>query len=191
MYILFFKRFFDILFSGFLLTILIIPFILTAIFIKMSSKGPIFFNQVRIGKDGIRFKIFKFRTMIHKKRVVNNEILLNNPEIIFGGKLLRRFKIDELPQLFNILIGDMSFVGPRPCTPELLQKFNETAFFRLKVRPGLTGLAQTKGNIYLTWEERWLFDKKYVLALSFLEDLKIFLKTFFVLIFGEKIFLKR
>jgi undecaprenyl phosphate N,N'-diacetylbacillosamine 1-phosphate transferase len=106
------------------------------------------------------------------------------------GVVLRRLKIDELPQILNILKGDMSIVGPRPCLPALENDFNEDGEIRLKVRPGLTGLAQTNGNIYLTWEERWKYDRNYVEKCNFVLDLKIVLKTVLIVFIGEEKFLK-
>jgi len=191
MYKFVFKRIIDIAFS-FVMLILVLPiFLLVAILIKINSKGPIFYTQKRLGKEGIIFKLIKFRTMTHKHREAHHQVYEGDPEVTYIGKFLRRYKIDELPQLFNVLKGDMSLVGPRPCLPELINKFNDDAFYRLKVRPGLTGLSQINGNIYLTWPQRWDYDKFYVVNLSFLLDLKIILKTIFVIFGGEQKFLNK
>ncbi len=186
MYRRYLKRVIDILLS-FILLILIFPILLiTSIIIKLDTTGPIFFIQKRVGYKGNYFYIFKFRTMIHSKRATMDEIQLDNPEITRVGRYLRRFKLDELPQVINVLKGDMSIVGPRPTIPEQLENFNEDAMFRLKVRPGITGLAQVNGNIYINWSERWKYDKKYVENLSFLLDVKIIYKTFFIILLGEE-----
>lgn len=129
--------------------------------------------------------------MIDNPREVNKDIFIGNNEVTFFGSFLRRFKIDELPQIYNVLIGDMSLVGPRPCMPSLTDHFNENAFKRVLVRPGLTGLAQINGNIYLSWPQRWDFDRKYVETISLSKDFKIILKTFLILIFGEDKFIKK
>tara|TARA_R110002050_G_scaffold97132_1_gene202055 strand:- start:5865 stop:6449 length:585 start_codon:yes stop_codon:yes gene_type:complete len=191
MYRNFFKRLFDLLLSTFSCLVLIPFFILIYIFVKLDSKGKFFFFQQRLGRNGQLFDVFKIRTMTDKPRKTTQEILEGNSEVTKVGVLLRRFKIDELPQIINVLKGDMSFIGPRPCMPALLEKFNEDARKRLEIRPGLTGMAQTNGNIYLTWEERWKYDRYYVDNISFLLDMKIFVKTFSILFKGEKEFLKK
>jgi lipopolysaccharide/colanic/teichoic acid biosynthesis glycosyltransferase len=188
MYKFFFKRIIDVLVSIFFLLIIIPLFLFVIILIKIDSKGPIFYCQDRLGINGNIFRLFKFRTMSHKIRQNHTQTYEGDPEITRIGSVLRRLKIDELPQLINILLGNMSLVGPRPCLPELLVKFNDDAYSRLKVKPGLTGLAQINGNIYLSWEERWIYDKKYVENISFLLDLKILCRTFLIIIFGEKKF---
>lgn len=166
-------------------------FLIIYIAVKLESKGGFFFYQQRIGKNGELFNIFKIRTMTDKPREASNEVLKGNAEVTRVGAFLRRFKIDEFPQIINVLKGDMSFIGPRPCMPSLLDKFNEDAKKRLETKPGLTGLAQTNGNIYLTWEERWRYDKYYVENMSFLLDVKIFFKTLLLLFVGEEKLLKK
>jgi lipopolysaccharide/colanic/teichoic acid biosynthesis glycosyltransferase len=99
---------------------------------------------------------------------------------------MRRFKLDELPQLWNVLVGDMSLVGPRPCMPEQVATFNEDGRARLRVKPGLTGLAQVNGNILLSWPERWKLDRAYVENLTLAMDLRILLRTILVVIRGER-----
>lgn len=185
------KRLLDILMSVLCILLLSPILLICIILIKTTSNGPIFFLQERLGKEGICFYIYKFRTMIDKKRVVNQEIFSGNLEVTSIGYYLRRLKIDELPQLINILKGEMSFVGPRPCIPIQIEEFNEDGFYRIKVKPGLTGLAQVNGNIYLSWEERWKYDKIYVESQSLLLDLKIVLKTIFIIIFGEIKFINK
>ncbi len=180
------KRCFDFLISIFLLAILSPLLIITAISIKMSSKGPLLFKQQRVGKNGKLFSVYKFRTMIDKVRSFDKQTFNGDAEVTAVGKIVRRLKIDELPQLLNVVKGDMSLIGPRPCLPALVKDFNESGKKRLLVRPGLTGLAQVNGNIYLTWEERWEFDKKYVEQQSFSLDFKIISKTVCIVLFGEK-----
>jgi len=180
------KRCFDFLVSIFLLVILSPLLIITAILIKLTSKGPLFFKQQRVGKDGKLFSVYKFRTMIDKVRSFDKQTLKGDAEVTTIGGIIRRLKIDELPQLINVVKGDMSLVGPRPSLPSLVKEFNESGKKRILVRPGLTGLAQVNGNIYLTWEERWEFDRKYVEEQSLFLDLKILTKTAFIILLGEK-----
>ena len=183
----FIKRLFDIIFAIALLP-LIIPFsIFISFIIIKNSKGPILFKQKRIGLSYKTFIIYKFRTMYLNPKRNEKQTLLGDPNIIEGGNFLRRFKLDELPQILNILKGDMSFVGPRPCLESTLQGMPQWAKKRFNLKPGLSGLSQVNGNIKLTWSERWAIDIKYVNNLSFLLDLKIILKTFIVIFFGEKI----
>ena len=180
------KRSFDFLISAFVLIRLSPLLIVTAMTIKLTSKGPLFFKQQRVGKNGNLFSVYKFRSMTDKKRDFANQVFEGNDEVTRVGKIIRRLKIDELPQLLNVVVGDMSLVGPRPCLPVLVKDFNESGKKRLLVRPGLTGLAQVNGNIHLSWEERWEFDKEYVEEHSFPLDLKIIAKTVLIVVFGEK-----
>lgn len=173
-------------------TLLLSPvLIISAVLIKTTSKGPLFFMQDRLGKDGKVFKVYKFRTMTDKKRDFSQQVFSDNAEVTPVGKVLRRFKIDELPQLLNILKGEMSLVGPRPGLPEQQKEFNEDGKERIKVTPGLTGLAQVNGNIYLSWPERWKYDREYVENLSLPLDIKIILKTVGIVLLGEDKFIKR
>lgn len=182
------KRIFD--FSvGLILSIAALPIILTAyVLVRISSTGPGFFLQERLGQNGKTFKVFKIRTMTVDPKRKASQTTSADPEVFPVGKFLRRTKIDELPQLFNVLKGDMSIVGPRPGLPSMLEEMPEWAKVRLSVRPGLTGLAQVNGNIGLTWEQRWTYDVKYVNNISLLKDLKIILLTALVLVFGESVF---
>lgn len=189
MYRRFGKRFLDILISGTLLTIASPILILAFVFVKAESPGPFFFLQERLGFKGKIFKILKIRTMTHKQRVVSKEVFRGDAEVTRVGAILRRFKIDELPQLLNVLFGDMSIIGPRPGLPIQLPEYNEDGLIRLEVKPGLTGLAQINGNIYLPWEVRWKYDRKYVENLSFLLDVQILFKTIWVVIRGEEKFI--
>jgi len=128
--------------------------------------------------------------MTHKTRDADREILKGDPELTKIGVLLRRFKIDEIPQFINILKGDMSIVGPRPCLPEQLEDFDKNGYRRIEVKPGLTGLAQINGNIHLSWPERWVYDKEYVENISFWLDIRIIFTTISIVIFGEDKFIK-
>jgi lipopolysaccharide/colanic/teichoic acid biosynthesis glycosyltransferase len=185
------KRFFDIIFSILIIIILLPVWLVVSIIILLDDFGPIFFIQDRLGMNGTIFKIIKFRTMRVNKNRIETQVFNDNPEVYSFGRFLRRFKIDETPQIINVLKGDMSLIGPRPCLPTLRAKFNENGEKRLKVRPGLTGLAQVNGNIYNSWEKRWEYDAYYVDNLSFLMDLNIFLKTLIVVLFGEKYIIER
>lgn len=180
------KRFIDIFISLTVILLLLPLLVFVAFLVKVTSSGPIFFKQQRLGKERAIFNIYKFRTMTNNARDFDVQVTNETLEVTSIGKVIRRLKIDELPQLFNVLKGDMSLVGPRPCLPSLVDEFNDDGRARLKVRPGLTGLAQVSGNIYLTWEERWKLDKKYVENQSLLLDLKIILRTVAVVFLGEK-----
>lgn len=182
------KRGFDMLCSFLLIMFLIPVFVLVAIWIKITSKGPVFFFQERPGKNGELFKIFKFRTMElgSEKMIKGVEVLKNDSRVTKVGKILRRTKIDELPQLINVLKGDMSLVGPRPERVDSLNDYTDEISKRLLVRPGMTGLAQVSGNIYLTLQERYKLDIYYVENQNFLLDIKILLKTVGVILFGEE-----
>jgi undecaprenyl phosphate N,N'-diacetylbacillosamine 1-phosphate transferase len=161
--------------------------LLCAAAIKLTSRGPVLFKQQRLGKNATTFLAFKFRTMTDKPRTPDTIAYLGDPsEITFVGRILRRTKLDELPQLFNVLRGEMSMVGPRPQLPVQLSEFNDDARLRLLVRPGLTGMAQTHGNTELTWPERWHYDAHYVRNLSFALDCALVLRTLRVLLHGEQ-----
>ena len=191
MYKYFFKRLLDILLALFII-ILISPLLLVVfVLIKLDSRGPIFFLQQRVGKHGIKFFVYKLRTITHKERVTTSEIFKDNPEVTRIGYIMRRLKIDELPQFFNVLLGDMSLVGPRPALPQLYEKYPEISKDRLLVRPGITGWAQVHGNIYLSWEDRFRLDSFYVHHLTFGMDVRVFLKTLAVVVVGEDKFIQK
>lgn len=181
------KRFFDVIFSLFVLVLLFPILLIFILLIGLESRGPVFFLQERLGQNGKIFLLFKLRSMRVNLNRVENQVFSEHPDITKIGKIVRRYKIDELPQLFNIIKGDMSIVGPRPCLPSLKEKFDRNAYYRLRVKPGLTGWAQINGNIYNSWEKRFELDRFYVENRSFFLDLKIIFKTFGVIIFGEKI----
>ncbi len=177
----FFKRFFDIIFSLIAIVVFAFPMLIIAVIIKVDSpKESIFFKQVRVGKNDVPFTILKFRSMRndapHQVATENFE----NPEqyITKVGKVLRKTSLDELPQLFNVLKGDMSVIGPRPLIPQekdvlaMRDKYGASRIF-----PGITGLAQVHGRDEVTDENKAAYDGKYALNISLFLDLSIFLKT--------------
>jgi len=179
------KRVLDLILTIPVALALVPLFAAIVILIKLTSRGPIFFNQRRLGKLGQVFVAYKFRTMLHRDRTHHVEIRKGNPEVTVVGALLRRFKLDELPQLFNVLKGDMSLVGPRPPLPEQIADYDDETGQRLRVNPGLTGLAQVNGGTQMSWRERWQYDVQYVRQLSFGLDLRILLRTIPVVALGE------
>lgn len=185
------KRLIDITVAALLLLLLAPLLLITGILVKLESAGPVFFAQERIGKGGNIFRLIKFRSMTHRKRDIHQEIIGKNPEVTLVGSFIRRFKIDELPQLFNVLIGHMSLVGPRPWLPEDPLIKGGFGLKRQQVCPGLTGLAQINGNIHLTKEERLSYDLQYVDRLSFALDVTILFKTIAVVFLGEANFLNK
>ena len=176
MYKYFFKRLFDFCLSLIAL-IFLAPFLLVFVIIgAIKMKGNPFFYQERPGKDEKIFKLIKFRTMSEEKDENGNylpdDVRLNN-----YGKWLRSTSIDELPELINILKGDMAIVGPRPLLVQYLPLYNDEQRHRHDVRPGLTGLAQVNGRNLLSWKDKFKFDIEYVNNITLLGDIKIILKT--------------
>ena len=161
-----------------------------ALLIRWKMGWPVLFRQQRLGRHGHVFRLYKFRTMTAGPRETGREILPDAPEVTPLGRFLRRFKIDELPQLWNVLKGDMSIVGPRPALPAQLDELTKAARKRLEVRPGLTGMSQIHGNIYLPWEERWKYDAEYVERVSFFLDCWILWRTLFTVVGGERRYLE-
>lgn len=181
------KRAFDLLVSLILL-IVIAPFLLfIAVLVKLSSPGAAIFRQKRPGLNGKIFTIYKFRTMQLGSDTMfkGKEVELDDPRITTIGRVLRRTKIDELPQLVNVIKGEMSLVGPRPERIESLAEYSNETCKRLEMRPGMTGLAQVSGNIYLKLKSRYLYDIYYVNNYSLLLDLKILVRTIGVVFYGE------
>lgn len=176
MYKNYIKRMLDFLLSLIALFILAMPLLIVALLIRIKLGAPIFFRQPRPGKDGKVFKIFKFRTMNNAKDK-NGNLLPDNLRLTKFGRFIRSTSIDELPELINILKGDMSIVGPRPLLVEYLELYNEEQKHRHDVKPGLTGLAQVNGRNSITWEEKFKYDIEYVNNVSFINDCKIILKT--------------
>jgi len=174
------KRAFDVLLAGVLLILLLPPLAIVAIVVRATSPGEVIFRQERVGRGGPPFVIYKFRTMIpHAPRsVLGSYAYRDDPLITRVGRLLRRTSLDELPQLVNVLKGDMSIVGPRPDLPHHVDKYTAFQRRRLQVRPGITGWAQVSGRNELSWEERIKLDVEYVERWSLFLDLIVLLKTF-------------
>jgi lipopolysaccharide/colanic/teichoic acid biosynthesis glycosyltransferase len=161
--------------------------LLIAVLIRLTSRGPALFVQERLGQNATTFRAYKFRTMTDRPRIPDTVAYSGDPnEITVIGSILRRTKLDELPQVLNVLKGDMSIVGPRPQLPVQLKKFDDNGRLRLLVRPGLTGMAQTHGNVGLTWPERWYYDAYYVKNLSLRLDLWLIGRTLHLLVRGEE-----
>jgi len=200
------KRSFDIIASSMLLLLLLPLFIIISILIKFDSRGPILFTRkddgsrvTRVGIKGKHFPFFKFRTMRNKTDGLRYTTLAqkshrkgsplvkikNDPRITRFGKLLRRWSIDELPQLFSVLSGKMSLVGPRPHLPEEVAKYEKHHKFSLSIHPGITGLAQINGRSNLNFEEEVQLDTYYIENWSIFLDIKILFRTIFVVIGGE------
>lgn len=170
------KRILDFFFALLLLIILSPIMLISAIFIKLDTKGPALFKQDRPGKNGKIFTIYKFRTMRIEKEL-NGRLLSDMERMTKVGAILRNLSIDELPQLFNILRGEMSFIGPRPLLVEYLQYYTPEQMRRHEVLPGITGWAQINGRNAISWEDKFKLDVWYVDHISFMLDMKIFLLT--------------
>jgi len=181
------KRVFDVG-AGLALLILLSPLLaIISLLIKLTSPGPVFFRQDRAGWKGAIIRPIKFRTMRGDRRPDPKELVpLGHPDITKVGLILRRFKLDELPQLINVLRGEMSLVGPRPTLPDQVAAYDEFRRQRLLVRPGLTGLAQVYSSAAATWEERILYDIAYVRRCSFSLDLSILARTALTMFLGEE-----
>lgn len=180
------KRTGDMLGSGLGIIVLSPFFFVVSLLIKIFMPGPVLFRQQRIGKNGKEFYILKFRSMkVDIQAETAHDFTKDAERLTRLGKVIRRTKIDELPQLINVFRGDMSLVGPRPTVKEQTDKYNEFQRQRLKMRPGMTGLAQVNGNISLTWDERIEYDVDYVTNFSVLLDLEILFRTIAVVICGE------
>jgi len=180
------KRIFDIVASGLAILVLLPVFVVISIAIKLSGKGPAIFRQERAGKNGKPFIFYKFRTMrVDVEPFGSSPKTGDDTRLTRVGKLLREYSLDELPQLFNILKGDMSFIGPRPLYVSQMAEWDERQKKRLLVKPGLTGLAQISGRGQLTREEKLELDVKYVETAGFLTDIKIILATI-AQVFGRK-----
>jgi len=166
------------------------PVLVAAIvLIKVTSRGSAFFVQTRTGRCGKPFRMYKLRTMTDGRSPNPTEIIsVDHPDVTTLGRLLRRTKVDELPQLLNIIRGDMSIIGPRPTLAEQTECYDAFQRQRLLVRPGLTGLAQVHGNTSIPWDERIQYDVYYVHHHGFLMDVAIAMKTLAVIALGERRF---
>lgn len=180
------KRILDFGFALILLPIASIIMIFSAIAIKIESKGPIFFMQERLGKDGKIINVYKFRTMRTETKQGDRD-LSNNERLTKVGSFLRKTSVDELPQLFNILLGKMSFIGPRPLLVQYLEYYSTIQMRRHEVMPGISGWAQVNGRNKISWERKFEYDVWYVDNMSFLLDLKIFWLTIYKIIKREDI----
>ena len=192
------KRFVDFLFSLFLIILLFPLFLIIGISIKLNSKGPVLYIQKRIGKNNISFSCYKFRTMKPEAKYIlkdlliqnqaikiefeNNRKLINDPRITKLGKFLRFTSLDELPQIFNVIKGDMSFIGPRPIVKSEIKKYGKDFKKAFSMKPGISGLWQVSGRNKLSYSKRVELDIFYAANINLLLDFKIFLKTMFVIL---------
>lgn len=163
----FFKRIMDIIGALFFIALFFPVYIIIAIIVKIDSKGPIFFKQLRLGKDGKEYYIYKFRSMVVNAEKMGTGLFnyANDPRVTKVGNFIRNTSLDEIPQIFNILKGDMSFVGPRPPVNYELgnyKDFTGELKKRFRVKPGVTGYAQVNGRNELSWDEKIVFDNKYI-----------------------------
>ncbi|MDQ7085346.1 MAG: sugar transferase [Sulfurovum sp.] len=183
MYQFIFKQLIDLISAVILLALFTIPFVIIAIYIKLDSKGTIFYRQIRIGKRCNPFKIFKFRTMVSNADTIGGySTSIGDHRITKVGIFLRRTSLDELPQIINILFGQMSFIGPRPDVPAQEKNYTQKEFIkRHQVLPGITGLAQCRNRHNLTNSARKKYDLFYNRKVSLLLDIKIVLWTLKVL----------
>ena len=186
----FVKRFFDIVLASIGMIVLSPIFLIISLAIKLESKGPIFFKHTRIGKDGKIIKIYKFRSMVNNaedmikeftpeqmKEYRENYKLTNDPRITKVGKFLRKTSLDELPQLINIIKGDLSIIGPRPVVSDELKKYGTNTRKFLSVTPGLTGYRAANGRSCTSYEQRMQMELFYIDNLSLKMDIKVFFKT--------------
>ena len=202
------KRCFDSVLSTLVLFLGLPLFLLIALMVKCTSTGPVFYCSMRLGRYGKPFKFWKFRSMYpdadHKlEQLLKSDLTLkrewslyfklkNDPRVTPIGKILRKTSLDELPQFWNVLIGDLSIVGPRPYLPSERREIEKIAGLNidqmLSLRPGLTGIWQTSGRSFLTFEERVKLDLQYAAAHSFLSDLRLIAKTIPMLLFPKGAF---
>lgn len=170
------KRILDIIFALIVLILFWWLILIIAILVKIKLGSPIVFKQPRPGKNEKIFNMYKFRTMTDE-RDANGELLPDEERLTSFGKFLRKTSCDELLEIFNILRGDMSFIGPRPLLVKYLERYNAEQHHRHDVRPGLTGYAQVHGRNAIGWEEKFALDLEYVKNITFLGDVKIFFDT--------------
>ncbi|MCM3636548.1 sugar transferase [Sporosarcina luteola] len=170
------KRLFDIIASILLLILFILPILAIMLLVRLRIGSPVLFKQIRPGLNGQKFYVYKFRSMTDE-RDERGELLPDNLRLTSFGKAIRRLSLDELPQLWNVFKGDMSFVGPRPLLMEYLPLYNNRQSRRHDVRPGITGWAQVNGRNAISWEEKFELDVWYVENRSFWFDIKILIMT--------------
>lgn len=176
------KRFIDVIFSLIAIGFLWPLWIIVGIIIKLDSHGPVFFRQLRLGKNGRPFRIFKLRTMYQNAPFVRNEdgsarVYENDPRVTKIGRFLRKYSVDETPQFINVFLGEMSLVGPRPDLFEQIQYYEESEMCKLKMKPGITGVGQVKGRNSIPWKIRKKLDCWYVKNFSLKLDIIIMCKT--------------
>ncbi len=176
MYEKYFKRIFDIICALAAIIVFSWLYIIVAVLVRVKLGSPVIFKQKRPGKDEKIFELYKFRTMTDERDEDGN-LFPDDVRLTRFGRLLRKTSLDELPEAFNILKGDMSVVGPRPLLVEYLPLYNEEQKRRHNVRPGLSGLAQIKGRNAISWEEKFTYDIEYADNISFVGDVKIILLT--------------
>ncbi|EHN11136.1 Undecaprenyl-phosphate galactosephosphotransferase [Patulibacter medicamentivorans] len=181
------RRAFDVVVAGSALLVLGIPLALVALAVRLESPGDPIFRQRRVGRDGRAFDVLKLRTMVQGAERMGAGLAIEQGDarITRLGALLRRTSIDELPQLVNVVRGEMAIVGPRPTVPVQVERYDDRQRERLLVRPGLTGWAQIQGRTTLSWPERIELDRFYVAHRSLLLDLRILLRTVRVVLGGE------
>nr|AHF24549.1 UDP-phosphate galactose phosphotransferase [uncultured bacterium Contig248] len=172
----FFKRLIDVICSVLFVLLFFWLYLILALIVRINLGAPVIFTQERPGRNGKIFKLYKFRSM-SDKRDENGELLPDQLRLNKFGRILRSTSLDELPELFNIIKGDMSFVGPRPLLVKYLDHYNAHDMRRHEVRPGLTGLAQVSGRNAMSWKEKFQKDVEYVDHVTFLMDVKVILLT--------------
>lgn len=182
------KRAIDIVISASVLIVFLPLMLMVSLMILVEDGRPVLYRQKRVGKDFKEFELIKFRSMKVNNIPVEEmgQVREDHPLVTKVGKVIRRLKIDELPQMINVLMGDMSLVGPRPTVPEQVKSYSDFEKIRLKMKPGITGWAQVNGNTQLSWEERIKLDVWYIEHWSIWLDFLIIIKTIKVVIFGEK-----
>ncbi|PLT36026.1 UDP-phosphate N-acetylgalactosaminyl-1-phosphate transferase [Bacillus sp. V5-8f] len=189
LYYIFWTTMINLLFAivGLILTFPILFF--CAVFIKLDSKGPIFFYQKRVGLNGKQFTIIKLRTMIEAAEKNGQRwASVNDPRVTKVGAILRKYRLDELPQFINVIKGDISLIGPRPEVPELTKRFtehNSSFIYRLQVKPGITGWAQVNGGYDLSPDQKLKYDMEYINNIGIAMDAKIIVHTIRVLFTGD------
>lgn len=196
MYNKYMKRVLDLILALILLPILFLITLIVGFAIKIEDNGPVFFNSDRLGKNGVVFKMYKFRSMgVNSTDIRNPDGSTYNSEhdrrLTNVGKFIRGTSIDELPQIINVLIGDMSFIGPRPDLPEHIKAYNENEKRKLTIKPGITGYNQAYYRNAVEWKIRLLNDVYYVDNMTFIMDIKIIINTFKILIFRKNVYIEK